>query len=77
MDKGMSKKIVWGEVGSNQYFCSKCKQPILNYRERVRVEVTVYSGAKRRDGSSVHSLKDYHLGCTSIDRFNYQQVGSG
>jgi len=38
MDKGMSKKIVWGEVGSNQYFCSKCKQPILNYRERVRVE---------------------------------------
>ena len=75
MDKGMSK-IVWGEVGSNQYFCFKCKQPILNYRERVRLEVTVYSGAKKNQGS-VNSLKDFHLGCTSIDRFNYQQVGSG
>jgi len=64
----------WGEVGKNQYFCYKCKQPILNYRERVRLIVEVFSGAKKNQ-SSVCSLKDFHLGCTYIDRFNYGQVG--
>ena len=62
----------WGRIGHNEYTCAKCKKPILNYRERVRIEVSVYSSTKT---ASVGCWKDFHLGCTAVDRFNYQQVG--
>lgn len=62
----------WGRIGHNEYFCAKCKEPIKDYRKRIRVEVSVYPN---KQTSSKNSLKDFHLGCTSIDKDNYQWVG--